>query len=156
MFWLNLTKFVSNFRGIVLVSFSRSPSFTDELLKNTGIDIEKSNEWLRVLDCYTDPLGWKERLKPRNGEASPNVNLCKDVKNLDHLFSLILALGKGIMRGINSEICWTLYTVVLMILMCLHNRTCWGWEKSVFSCHRLGNTAFFLFSNSKTQHSVCV
>ncbi|KAK9050165.1 hypothetical protein SSX86_030866 [Deinandra increscens subsp. villosa] len=92
----------SQSRGIVVVSFSRSPSFTAELLKNRGFDIAKSHEWLRVLDCYTDPLGWKERLKDRGAtktplpEASPNVSLCKDVRNLDDLFSIILTLGKGL------------------------------------------------------------
>ncbi|XP_071692675.1 elongator complex protein 5 [Rutidosis leptorrhynchoides] len=89
-------------QGIVLVTFSRSPSFTLELLKNRGFDIATSHEWLRVLDCYTDPLGWKERLKehgaikPSSTEASTYVSLCKDVRNMDAMFSLILALGKGL------------------------------------------------------------
>ncbi|KAI3665547.1 hypothetical protein L6452_44174 [Arctium lappa] len=92
----------SQSRGIVLVAFSRSPSFTVELLKSRGIDIATTHEWLRILDCYTDPLGWKERLKERGAiktpstEASLIVNLCKDVRNLDGLFSLIIALGKGL------------------------------------------------------------
>ncbi|KAI3813482.1 hypothetical protein L1987_18207 [Smallanthus sonchifolius] len=90
----------SQSRGIVLVAFTRSPSFTSELLKNRGIDIGTSHEWLRVLDCYTDPLGWKERIKDHGAiktpltEGSDNVSSCKDVRNLNHLFSLILALGK--------------------------------------------------------------
>lgn len=56
---------------------------------------------LSVLDCYTDPLGWKEQLKERGAiktpstEASLNVKLCKDVRNLDDMFSQILVLGKG-------------------------------------------------------------
>ncbi|KVI08824.1 Ribosomal protein L5 eukaryotic/L18 archaeal, partial [Cynara cardunculus var. scolymus] len=56
---------------------------------------------LRILNCYTNPLGWKDRLKERGAiktpsiEASLIVNLCKDVRNLDDLFSLIIALGKG-------------------------------------------------------------
>ncbi|XP_024974432.1 elongator complex protein 5 isoform X2 [Cynara cardunculus var. scolymus] len=92
----------SQSRGVVLVAFSRSPSFIVELLKSRGIDITTTHEWLRILDCYTDPLGWKERLKERGAiktpstEASLIVNLCKDVRNLDDLFSLIIALGKGL------------------------------------------------------------
>nr|XP_043608234.1 elongator complex protein 5 [Erigeron canadensis] len=101
-----LSSFVSSkksqSRGIVLVAFSRSPSYTVELLKNRGIDVTKSHEWLRILDCYSDPLGWKERLKEHGAikslsvEALPNVSVSKDVRNLDELFSLILELGKGL------------------------------------------------------------
>ncbi|KAF5778712.1 putative elongator complex protein [Helianthus annuus] len=92
----------SQSRGIVLVTFSRSPSFTAQLLENRGIDVAGSHEWLRVLDCYTDPLGWKERLKDHGviktplTEASLNVTVCKDVRKLDDLFSQILTLGKGL------------------------------------------------------------
>ncbi|KAL8266146.1 hypothetical protein R6Q59_003490 [Mikania micrantha] len=104
--FMQLSSFISagksQSRGIVLVAFSRSPSFTAELLKNRGIDTATSHEWLRVLDCYTDPLGWKEQLKAHGAikttltEASSDVSLCKDVRNLDDLFSQILALGKGL------------------------------------------------------------
>ncbi|XP_071703370.1 elongator complex protein 5-like [Rutidosis leptorrhynchoides] len=92
----------SQSQGIVLVTFSRSPSLTVKLLKNRGFDTDTSQNRLRVLDCYTDPLGWKERLKEHGAikhpstEASTYVSLCKDVRNLDDLLSLILALGKGI------------------------------------------------------------
>ncbi|CAI9276593.1 unnamed protein product [Lactuca saligna] len=92
----------SQSRGIVLVSFARSPSSTAELLNTRGTDIATSHQWLSVLDCYTDPLGWKEQLKERGAiktpstEASLNLNLCKDVRNLDDLFSQILVLGKGL------------------------------------------------------------
>lgn len=92
----------SQSRGIVLVTFARSPSSTAELLKNRGYDITTSHEWLSVLDCYTDPLGWKQRLTERGSiknpstEASLNVNICKNVRNLDDLFSSILTLGKGL------------------------------------------------------------
>ncbi|KAL4568890.1 hypothetical protein LXL04_024507 [Taraxacum kok-saghyz] len=92
----------SQSRGIVLLAFAKSPSSTAELLKTRGTDIATSHEWLSVVDCYTDPLGWKERLKERGAiktpstEASLNVRLCKDVRNLEDLFSLILASGKGL------------------------------------------------------------
>ncbi|CAH1413509.1 unnamed protein product [Lactuca virosa] len=92
----------SQSRGIVLISFARSPSSTAELLNTKGTDIATSHQWLSVLDCYTDPLGWKAQLKERGAiktpstEASFNLNLCKDVRNLDDLFSQILVLGKGL------------------------------------------------------------
>ncbi|KAA8547794.1 hypothetical protein F0562_004223 [Nyssa sinensis] len=92
----------SQSRGLVLVAFSRSPSFYHNLLKSRGHDVSSSHNWLRVLDCYTDPLGWKDRLIERGSitnlspETSVTVNLCKDVRNLDNLFSSILELGKGL------------------------------------------------------------
>nr|GEW65006.1 elongator complex protein 5 [Tanacetum cinerariifolium] len=92
----------SQSKGIVIVTFTKSPLFTLELLKSRGIDVGKSHEWLRVVDCYTDPLGWKGHLKERgvvknvSTEGLTNVGLCKDVRKLDDLFSLILASGKGL------------------------------------------------------------
>uniref|UniRef100_A0A6N2LBY3 Elongator complex protein 5 n=1 Tax=Salix viminalis TaxID=40686 RepID=A0A6N2LBY3_SALVM len=71
----------SQSRGIVIVAFSRSPSFYVDLLKRRGIDI---------LDCYSDPLGWKYQLMGSGNcmdvshETSSNLSrVCKDVKDLD-------------------------------------------------------------------------
>ncbi len=55
-----------------------------------------------ILDCYTDPLGWKDLLveSGNNGslsnEASAVANLCRNVMDMDMLFSSIIELGKGI------------------------------------------------------------
>ncbi|XP_028057469.1 elongator complex protein 5 [Camellia sinensis] len=90
----------SQSQGIVLVALSRSPSFYVDLLKSRGIDVDSLHEWLRVLDCYTDPLGWKDRLVECGSitnpspEASNKVRLCKDVRNLDNLSSSIIEMGK--------------------------------------------------------------
>ncbi|KAB1211204.1 Elongator complex protein 5 [Morella rubra] len=92
----------SQSRGLVLVAFSRSPSFYVELLKRRGIDVPSSQKWIQILDCYTDPLGWKEKLvEPGNNvrisnEASIGVCLCKTVKDMDKLLSSIIELGKGL------------------------------------------------------------
>ncbi|KAL3630346.1 hypothetical protein CASFOL_023330 [Castilleja foliolosa] len=54
----------------------------------------------KVLDCYTDPLGWKRKLSESGSienlspGSSVTVNLCKNVKDLDELLSSILELGK--------------------------------------------------------------
>lgn len=92
----------SQSRALVLIALSQSPSFYADLLKRNGIDVASSHKWLRVLDCYTDPLGWKDQL-PECGSISNSStsaaltsSLCKDVKNLDELFSSILELGKGV------------------------------------------------------------
>ncbi|KAM7524216.1 hypothetical protein LguiA_014118 [Lonicera macranthoides] len=92
----------SQSRGIVLVALSRSPSFYANLLKSKGMDVASSYKWFRVLDCHTDPLGWKDRLMERGSITNPSLgtsvstNLCKDVRDLDKLFSSILELGKGL------------------------------------------------------------
>ncbi|XP_057784137.1 elongator complex protein 5 [Salvia miltiorrhiza] len=85
--------------GIVLVALSRSPLYYEKLLKSKGYDVSTST-WFKVLDCYTDPLGWKSKLM-NNGSiandslgSSVTVKLCKNVKDLDGLLSLILQLGK--------------------------------------------------------------
>ncbi|KAE9449445.1 hypothetical protein C3L33_18645, partial [Rhododendron williamsianum] len=60
----------------------------------------KSQSQLRVLDCYTDPLGWKVRLMEcgsisnRSPEASNTVRLCNDVRDLDKLSLSIIELGR--------------------------------------------------------------
>ncbi|KAF5958427.1 hypothetical protein HYC85_005652 [Camellia sinensis] len=96
----NILALKSQSQGIVLVALSRSPSFYVDLLKSRGIDVDSLHKWLRVLDCYTDPLGWKDRLVECGSitnpspEASNKVRLCKDVRNLDNLSSSIIEMGK--------------------------------------------------------------
>ncbi|KAK9194548.1 hypothetical protein WN944_005255 [Citrus x changshan-huyou] len=88
----------SQSRGLVVVAYSRSPSFYVDLLKRRGIDIASSHDWIHILDCYTDPLGWKNRLidKDISQEASSLSSFCQDVRNLDKLYSLIIEQGKGL------------------------------------------------------------
>ncbi|KAL8044803.1 hypothetical protein ABFX02_08G070000 [Erythranthe guttata] len=86
--------------GIVLVAFAQSPLYYEQLLKSKGIDVVSSNIWFKVLDCYTDPLGWKTKLvesgsvKQLSPGSSVQVKLCKNVKDLDAILSSVLELGK--------------------------------------------------------------
>lgn len=56
---------------------------------------------LRVLDCYSDPLGWKKNLMEKGTvrnpyeETSLKTSLCKNLKELDKVLSSIIELGKG-------------------------------------------------------------
>ncbi|XP_074381390.1 elongator complex protein 5 isoform X2 [Apium graveolens] len=86
----------SQSRALVLITLSQSPSFYADLLKANGIDLVSSHKWLRVLDCYTDPLGWKDQIPCSLPSTSVSSSLCKDVKNLDRLLSSIFELGKGV------------------------------------------------------------
>ena len=53
---------------------------------------------IRVLDCYSDPLGWKCCLRVSDDEASVDKLRRKftNLKNIDGLVSLVLDLGKGV------------------------------------------------------------
>nr|POE67405.1 isoform 2 of elongator complex protein 5 [Quercus suber] len=102
----NILAAKSQSRGLVLVAFSRSPSFYLDLLNRKGIDVASSQKWIEILDCYTDPLGWKDvLLASGNGgslsnKASTGASLCRNVKDMDKLYSSIIELGKGIVgRG---------------------------------------------------------
>ncbi|KAL1810096.1 hypothetical protein ACET3Z_027086 [Daucus carota] len=98
----------SQSRGLVLIALTQSPSFYANLLKTNGIDVASSHKWLRVLDCYTDPLGWKDQLAKCGGISNSSTSttvsssLCKDVKNLDKLLTLLVELGRGV---IGAEKC---------------------------------------------------
>lgn len=56
---------------------------------------------IQILDCYSDPHGWKDRIMGRGKvddvtkEAYGVSTLCKDVKDMDKLCSLAIELGKG-------------------------------------------------------------
>ncbi|KAJ0043046.1 hypothetical protein Pint_18765 [Pistacia integerrima] len=88
----------SQSRGLVIVAFCRSPSFYVDLLKRRGIDVTSANKWIQILDCYTDPLGWKVRLNIEDLSWEPSAlsTFCKDVRDLDKLYSSIIKLGQGL------------------------------------------------------------
>lgn len=90
----------SQSKGIVLVAFSRCPIYYEELLKSQGYDVASSSTWLKVLDCYSDPFGWKRRLV-ENGIienhatcSSIMVKSCENVEDLEKLSLSIVELGK--------------------------------------------------------------
>ncbi|KAJ6421419.1 hypothetical protein OIU84_028737 [Salix udensis] len=67
-----------------------------------GIDVKSYHKCFQILDCYSDPLGWKNQHMTSGNftdvsyEASLSLNcVCKNVKDFDKLYSLILELGKG-------------------------------------------------------------
>ncbi|XP_057442267.1 elongator complex protein 5 [Lotus japonicus] len=103
----------SQFRsGIVIVALSRTPSSYAALFKTKGIHISSSNNnWIHILDCYTDPLGWKEKPRKSQNVTNPShqVSLAttsyKTVKDLDKLFSVITELGRGLIGENKARFC---------------------------------------------------
>jgi len=57
---------------------------------------------IHILDCYTDPLGWKDKTRKSVNatDCSPQISVAtssfKTVKAVDKLFSVITELGRGI------------------------------------------------------------
>lgn len=54
------------------------------------------------MDCYTDPLGWKDRTRKSGDVTDPSHQISlatssyKTVKDMDKLFSVITERGRGI------------------------------------------------------------
>ncbi|XP_071913464.1 elongator complex protein 5 isoform X2 [Coffea arabica] len=71
---------------------------------SSNISSSKSQAQLRIVDCYTDPLGWKIQLAEsgivsnRSTQNATTASLCKNVRDLDMLFSSIVELGKEVIR----------------------------------------------------------
>lgn len=57
---------------------------------------------IHILDCYTDPLGWKDKTRNSVNVTDPSHQISlatssyKSVKDVDKLFSVITELGRGI------------------------------------------------------------
>ncbi|CAE5988399.1 unnamed protein product [Arabidopsis arenosa] len=84
----------SKSQGLVLITFSRSPSFYLQLLKQKGIVVSSSSKWIRILDCYTDPLGWIDQPSTSVSEGSSLIKLHKCVSDLRKLFSTVIEAGR--------------------------------------------------------------
>lgn len=114
---------------------------------------------IKILDCYTDPLGWKDGLGECESdpkllhEASHMACFCKNVKNVENLFSTVTELGKGVIScllGFNnfqSEMSvlppnssWKLiyWQYWVSAYAC---RIGWTRQSSILCCNRLGKSA---------------
>ncbi|XP_051141527.1 elongator complex protein 5 [Andrographis paniculata] len=86
--------------GLLLVALSRSPLYYAQLLKRKGYGAVSSNTWFKVLDCYTDPLGWKGKImetgaiRNMHPGSSTTAKLCKNVGDVEKLMAQILELGR--------------------------------------------------------------
>ncbi|KFK40230.1 hypothetical protein AALP_AA3G347700 [Arabis alpina] len=95
----------SKSQGLVLVTFSRSPSFYIQFLKQKGIVVSESSKWIRILDCYTDPLGWFDQSSSGWNEGSSLIKLHKCVSDLKRMFSLIIEAGRELVGNGKMRFC---------------------------------------------------
>ncbi|GAB2238197.1 hypothetical protein Droror1_Dr00016099 [Drosera rotundifolia] len=103
-------------RGIVVLAFSRSPSYYLGLLSELG----NQEKMVRIFDCYSDPLGWKRRLAESGvircgSEDSEVVNVYRDVRNLDKLLNEVVELGKGLVGQGKDRFCVAIDSVSEML-----------------------------------------
>ncbi|KAL5055956.1 hypothetical protein RYX36_036638 [Vicia faba] len=82
-----------------------------DFLKNKGLELASSSKWIHASDCYTDPLGWKDKTR-----KSGNVNVASErialdstsyklVKDMDKFFLAITDLGRGLVGETKSWLC---------------------------------------------------
>ncbi|CAH2051337.1 unnamed protein product [Thlaspi arvense] len=95
----------SKSQGLVLITFSRSPSFYLQFLKQKGIVVSSSSKWIRILDCYTDPLGWIDQSSNGVTEGSSLIKLHKCVSDLKRLFSSIIEAGRELVGDGKARFC---------------------------------------------------
>ncbi|KAG7579608.1 Elongator complex protein 5 [Arabidopsis thaliana x Arabidopsis arenosa] len=95
----------SKSQGLVLITFSRSPSFCLQLLKRKGIVVSSSSKWIRILDCYTDPLGWIDQPSSGFSEGSSLIKLHKCVSDLRKLFSTVIEAGRELVGDGKTHFC---------------------------------------------------
>ncbi|VVB07148.1 unnamed protein product [Arabis nemorensis] len=95
----------SKSQGLVLVTFSRSPSFYLQFLKQKGIIVSSSSKWIRILDCYTDPLGWFDQPSSGSTQGSSLIKLHKCVSDLKRIFSSIIEAGRELVGDGKTRFC---------------------------------------------------
>ncbi|KAL2664926.1 hypothetical protein AAZV13_02G190800 [Glycine max] len=72
---------------------------------------QKSQSQIHILDCYTDPLGWKDKTRKTVNATNPSQQISlatssyKSVKDVDKLFSVITELGRGLVGENKARFC---------------------------------------------------
>ncbi|KAG8073899.1 hypothetical protein GUJ93_ZPchr0006g42864 [Zizania palustris] len=94
----------SQARGLVIVAFDRSPEVYLDFMRRRGLDPNTFNRCVRILDCYSDPIGWKQKIQSQQHQESSvepcsmdkeNVTIFRSVKDVDKLMCSIIDLGRG-------------------------------------------------------------
>ncbi|KAG0552310.1 hypothetical protein BDA96_01G497100 [Sorghum bicolor] len=90
-------------RGLVVVAFDRSPQVYLEFMQRRGLDANALNRCVRILDCYSDPLGWKQKIQNQQHQGNSaklstnkeNITVYRSVKDVTKLLSFTTELGGG-------------------------------------------------------------
>ncbi|CAD6202523.1 unnamed protein product [Miscanthus lutarioriparius] len=91
-------------RGLVVVAFDRSPQVYLEFMRRRGLDANALDRCVRILDCYSDPLGWKQKSQNQQHQGNSakhfstnkeNITVYRSVKDVTKLMSSTTELGGG-------------------------------------------------------------
>ncbi|KAK3150776.1 hypothetical protein QOZ80_3AG0237600 [Eleusine coracana subsp. coracana] len=91
-------------RGVVIVAFDHNPEVYLNFIRRRGLDSNALDRCVRILDCYSDPLGWKhkiqnqphqERNRKKLSTNKENVTVFRNVKDVKMLMNSITELGGG-------------------------------------------------------------
>ncbi|CAN6296102.1 unnamed protein product [Urochloa humidicola] len=91
-------------RGLVVVAFDRSPEVYLEFMRRCGLDANALSRCVRILDCYSDPLGWKQKIQNQQHQENitkqfstnkENISVFRNVKDVNKFMYSITELGGG-------------------------------------------------------------
>ncbi|CAN6301884.1 unnamed protein product [Urochloa humidicola] len=91
-------------RGLVIVAFDRSPEVYLEFMRRRGLDANVLSGCVRILDCYSDPLGWKQKIQIQQHQENStkqfstnkeNITVFRNVKDVNKFMYSITELGGG-------------------------------------------------------------
>ncbi|CAN6285292.1 unnamed protein product [Urochloa humidicola] len=91
-------------RGLVVVAFDRSPEVYLEFMRRRGLDANALSRCVRILDCYSDPLGWKQKIQNQQHQENikkqfstnkENISVFRNVKDVNKFMYSITELGGG-------------------------------------------------------------
>ncbi|ONL94726.1 Elongator complex protein 5 [Zea mays] len=91
-------------RGLVVVAFDRSPQVYLEFMRRRNLDANALDRCVRILDCYSDPLGWKQKIQNQQHQGNSakqfstnkdNITVYRSVKDVTKLMSSTTELGGG-------------------------------------------------------------
>ncbi|TVU48046.1 hypothetical protein EJB05_07668 [Eragrostis curvula] len=103
-------------RGLVIVAFDRSPELYLDFMRRRGLGSNALNRCtrgskilhafnsIRILDCYSDPLGWKQKIQNQQHQENTrkqlstnkeNITVFRDVKDVKKLLYSTTELGGG-------------------------------------------------------------
>uniref|UniRef100_A0ACD5TTS5 Uncharacterized protein n=1 Tax=Avena sativa TaxID=4498 RepID=A0ACD5TTS5_AVESA len=91
-------------RGVVVVAFDRSPEVYLDFMRRSGLDSNALGRCVQILDCYSDPLGWKQNIRIQSHQEDTrtpcsknkdNITIFRSVKDVAKLLCSIIDLGRG-------------------------------------------------------------
>ncbi|CAM6106589.1 unnamed protein product [Calypogeia fissa] len=117
----NVSRGLSQAKGVVVVALSEPPESYIDILRQAQLTDPKDSgfpSWFRLLDCYTDPLGWDGESTGTDSHRSCVV--CSNVRNVDGLATAILELGKASVQSSSSD-CFTIFIDSVSLLLRYHD-----------------------------------